>query len=142
MDVEASIVNMGNVVVLKIEDFLCVFNDGRGIRRKEEFGRLWSTIFSEESTRLRSVEEGFVWRGEKIVRLLQGYILGSLFGWQASSIGVFDIDKVDLHFLGRLDTDNEWRTFASGNNLIWIVNRFQEKTKSTFELMDNCLGKL
>lgn len=50
--------NVGDVVVLKVEDSLCVLNDGRGIRRDEVFDGLRHAIFSHEGSRLRSSDLG------------------------------------------------------------------------------------
>jgi len=54
----------------------------------------------------------------------------------------FHINKVDLELLFRLDTDQKWRTAASGDDFIWIVLRLEDKGEGTLELFEDGLDKL
>lgn len=57
------------------------------------------------------------------------------------SLGIFNVDKVDLHLLCSLDTDDQRRTLSGSNDLGWVVDRLQKKTKGTLELLDHRLSK-
>ena len=49
---------MGDIVVLKVQDSLGVFNDGTGIRCDKEFNGLGHAVLRHEGTRLGSSELG------------------------------------------------------------------------------------
>jgi hypothetical protein len=52
VNVEFTLGDVCNVVILKVEDALGVFDNGAGIRGYEKLDRLREAIFGEESTRL------------------------------------------------------------------------------------------
>lgn len=52
MNVHLSVANVGDVVVLEIQDALCMFNDSGGVRGDEELDWLGKAIFGHESTGL------------------------------------------------------------------------------------------
>jgi len=56
--------------------------------------------------------------------------------------GEFHINKVDLELLFRLDTDQKRRTAASGDDLIRIMLRLEDKGEGTLELFEDGLDKL
>jgi hypothetical protein len=81
--------------------------------------------------------------GRQKVVLLDGNILGSGLGGEGSVlVRILDIDKVNLHATLGLDTDDERRTLSGGDNLMGVVDGLDEKTISTFELLDDGLGKV
>lgn len=149
VDVERALVDVGNVVVLKVHDLLGVLDNGRGVGGEEKLSGHGHAIIGHEGTRLRSVEEGLVRgtekarvRGKKVV-LLDGDILGSSLGGEGSVlVRVLNIDKVNLHAALGLDTDNEGRTLSGGDDLMGVVDGLDEKTVSTLELLDDSLGQV
>ena len=60
---------------------------------------------------------------------------------QLTTIAELNIDKVDLHLLLRLDTDHQWRTLASCDNLTWVTHTLHEQTEGTLELLDHGLAE-
>lgn len=75
--------------------------------------------------------------------LLQGHILRSSFGRERGVvISVLDVNKVNLHTSLSLDTNDEGRALAGGNNLVWVVNRLDQQTVSSLKLLDYCLGQV
>ena len=146
MDVELTLVDVGNVIVLEVEDLLGVLDDGRWVGGEEEFGGLGHAIVGQEGTGLRAVEEGLVGGetgdGKKVVAPLQGDVVaGGLRGEGLAILSVLDIDEVNLHLLGGLDTDDERRTLAGSDNLTGEVHALHEKTESTLQLLDNSLDQ-
>jgi len=117
--------------------------DSRWIGGEIELGRHWIAILGEKGTRLGAMEKrGLVGRGEKVLGLGQGRVLGSLLGWESTTISVvLDINKVDLHLLGRLDTNDEGRTLTGSNDFMGVVDRLEEETEGTVELLDDSLGE-
>jgi hypothetical protein len=63
-------------------------------------------------------------------------LLTSLVNWK------LDVNKVDLEFSVSLDTDKEWRTSSSSNNLVGEVGGFENESKRSFELLDDGLDEL
>lgn len=149
MDVEGALVDVSNVIVLKVHDLLGVLDNGRGVGGEEELSGHGHAIIGHEGTRLRSVEEGLVGgtekarvRGKKVV-LLDGDILGSSLGGEGSVlVRVLNIDEVDLHAALGLDTDDKRRTFSGGDDLMGVVDGLDEETVSTLELLDDSLGQV
>ena len=149
VDVERALVDVGNVIVLKVHDLLGVLDNGGRVGGQEELSGHGHAIIGHEGTRLRSVEEGLVGgtekarvRGKKVV-LLNGDILGSSLGGEGSVlVGVLNIDEVDLHAALGLDTDNKGRTLSGGNDLMGVVDGLDEKTVSTLELLNDSLGQV
>lgn len=116
-----------------------MLNDGGWVGGEEEFGGHWSTIVGQEGARLRSVEEGLVWRSEEVVGLLQCHVLRGLLRWKWSVIVVLNVDEVDSHLLGSLNTNNQWGTLTGCNDLVWVVDRLEEETEGALELGDDSL---
>lgn len=140
MNVELAFMDVGNVIILEIKDFFCMFDNGRRIRGEEEFGRLWDAIIGEESTGLGAVEQRFVrWCEQSGRGFLDGGILGGLLGWQSLVLGIFDVDKVDAHLLGGAHADDKGGTLASGDKLVGVVDGLEKETKGTLELLDDGL---
>jgi hypothetical protein len=52
VDVEFALGDVGNIVVLEVEDTLGVLDDGAGVRGDKKLDRLWEAIVCEEGTRL------------------------------------------------------------------------------------------
>lgn len=143
VDVERALVDVGDVVILKVEDLLGVFNDGRGVGGEEELGGHGGTVLGKEGTGLRAVEERLVRGRQKVVRLLESHILRGPLGREGGVlILVLNVDKVDLHLLLSSHTDNKRRTLASGDDLVGKMHRLHEQTKSTLQLLDDRLGQL
>jgi hypothetical protein len=53
----------------------------------------------------------------------------------------FDINKVDLEFLFRLNADQERRPTTSGDHLVRVMFRLEDESKGTLKLLENCLDK-
>lgn len=146
VDVELALVDVSNVIVLEVEHLLGVLDDGGGVGREEELGRLGHAVVRQESARLRAVEERLVGGeardGEEIVALLQSDVLaGTLSGQGLAILGELNIDEVDLHLLLGLDTNNEGRTLAGSDDLAGEVHALHEKTESALELLDDSLDE-
>jgi hypothetical protein len=149
VDVEGALVDVSNVIILKVHDLLGVLDNSRGVGGEEELSGHGHAIIGHESTRLRSVKEGLVGGTEKArvgsekVVLLDGDILGSSLGGEGGIlVRVLNIDEVNLHTALGLDTDNERRTLSGGDDLMGVVDGLDEKTISTLELLDDSLGKV
>lgn len=149
---------MSNIVILKIQDALGVFNNSSSIWSKEVFDRLRKTIFTQESARLATLKLGVTTIGRQKV-IFNGFgfigIADYEYEWRSdqqawardggqyvrvwltvittfSGIAKLDIDKVNLELLGGLDTNQERRTTASGNNLIGEALALEDEGKGTF----------
>jgi hypothetical protein len=57
-------------------------------------------------------------------------------------IRVLDIDEVNLHATLSLDTNDQRRALASGDDLMRVVNGFDQQTVSSLKLLDDGLGQL
>lgn len=142
VNVEGALVDVGNVVVLEVQDLLGVLDDGGWVGGKEELGGHGDTVIREESARLRAVEEGLVWGSEEVVGLLESNVLGGSLGGEGSVlVGVLNIDEVNLHLLLCSDTNDEGRSLTGGNNLVGEVDGLEEKTESSLELLDDSLDE-
>lgn len=155
VNVEGTLVDVSNVIVLEVHDLLGVLDNGRRIGGEEELCGHGHAVIGHESARLRAVEEALV-RGtktgaEEVVGgrqevggvLLESNVLGSGLGGEGSVlIGVLNVDKVDLHAALRLDTNDEGRTLTGSDNLVGVVNGLDQKTISTLKLLDNGLGQV
>lgn len=143
VDVELTLVDVSNVVILEVENLLGVLNDGRWVGREEELGGHGNAVVRKESAGLRAVEQALVRRSEqgvtKTLRLLEGCILRSLLSRENTLIGGLNVHEVDLHLPGGADTDNQGRTLASSHNLMGVVDGLEEKTEGTLELLDDGL---
>lgn len=148
VDVERALVDVGDVVVLEVQDLLGVLDDGRGVRRQEELGGHGHAVIRHESTGLGPVEERLVGSREarakkSIGHLLDGDIVGGSLGGKSDVlVRVLDIDKVDLHPPLGLDTDDEGRALAGGDDLMGEVDRLDQQAIGTLELLDDGLGQL
>ena len=148
VDVEGALMDVGDIIILKVQDLLGVLNNGGGIRRQEELGRHGHAIISHESARLRPVEERLVGGGEASAKkgarvLLYGHVVGSSLGRKGSVlIGVLDVDEIDLHSPLSLDADDKGRSLASCDDLVGVVHRFDQQTVSTLKLLNDSLGKI
>lgn len=143
--------DVGNIVVLQVHDLLGVLDDSRRVGGEEELGGHGHAIVRHEGTGLRAVEQGLVGsteesivRGQEVaVLLLQGNILrGGLSRESGILLRVLDVDEVNLHALLGLDTNNEGRTLAGGNDLMGVVDRLDEQTVSTLKLGNDGLGQI
>ena len=142
VNVEGTLVDVCNVVVLEVQDLLGVLDDGGGVGREEELGGHRDAVVGQESARLRSVQERLVRGSEQVVGLLQRDVVrGALSGESSTLVVVLDIDEVDLHLLLCSYTDDEGRTLAGRNDLMGVVNGLEEKTKGTLELLDDGLDE-
>ena len=146
VDVELTLVDVGNVIVLEVEDLLGVLDDGRGVGGEEELGGLGHAIVGQEGTGLRAVEErlvgGETGDGKKVVAPLQSDVVaGGLSREGLTILSVLDVDEVNLHLLGGLDTDDEGRTLAGSDDLTGEVHALHEKTESTLQLLNDGLDQ-
>lgn len=143
VNVELSLVNVGDIIVLKIENLLGVLDDGRRVGTQEELGRHGHAIVRKESPRLRAMEKALVGRGQAVVsadlKILESHIVGGLLRRQRARIRILDINKVHLHLARCLDTNDKRRALAGGNDLVGIVDRLQKQTKSSLKLGDHGL---
>ena len=152
VDVEGTLVDVGNIVILQVHNLLGVLDDGRWVGGEEELGGHGHAIVGHESSGLGAVEEGLVGSAEQvgsqetILRLgslLHGNVLGGGLGGESGGlVGVLDIDKVDLHAALSLDTDNEGGTLSGGHDLVGVVDRLDQQTVGTLELGDDGLGQV
>jgi len=146
VNVELTLVDVGNVIVLEVENLLGVLNDSGRVGGEEELGGLGHAVVRQESARLRAVEEGLVGGktgdGEEVVAPLErNVVAGTLGGKSLAILGVLDVDEVNLHLLGGLDTDDEGRTLAGSNNLAGEVDALHQKTEGTLQLLDDGLDE-
>ena len=152
VNVQSAIVNVGDVVVLEVQDLLGVFDDGGGIRRQEELGRHRDAIVREEGPGLGAVEQGLIRRLEQSSSQrgaqssagrspLHRQRLRRLLGRKNALAGVFYVDKIHLHLLLGLDANHQRRTLAGSNEFMRIVDGFHQKAKGTLELLDDGLGE-
>lgn len=143
VDVERALVDVGDVVVLKVQDLLGVLDDGGGVGREEELGGHGHAIVGKEGAGLRAVEKRLVRGSEQVVAPLQGNVLRGALGREGSVlVSVLNIDEVDLHLLLGADTHDQGRSLAGSNHLVGVVHRLHEQTKGTLELLDDRLGEL
>ena len=142
VNVQRALVDVRNVIVLKVQDLLGVLDDGGWVGGEEELGGHGDAIVREESARLRAVQKRLVGRCEKVVGLLQSNVVRSTLGGESSVlVVVLDIDEVNLHLLLCSDTDDKGRTLAGGDDLMGVVNGLDEKTESTLEFLDDSLDQ-
>lgn len=136
VDVELALVDVSNVVILKVEHLFGVLHNGGGVRRQEELGGHRHAIVRQESTRLRSVEQRLVGGSKRrtSLQVLEGHVVSSLLSGERARVRELDIDKVHLHLARSLDTDDKGGTLARGDNLMGVVHRLEEKTESTLKL--------
>ena len=151
VDVQRPLMDVCNIVVLKVHDLLGVLDNGRGIGREEELGGHGHAIVSHKRARLRAVQERLVGGTEKVVlgaqevggALLESDILGGSLSREGRLvIRVLNVNKVDLHASLGLDTNDERRALAGSNDLMGIVDRLDEQTVSTLKLLDDSLGQV
>lgn len=151
VNVQGTLVNVGNVVILEVHDLLGVLDNGRRVRREEELSGHGHAIVGHESTRLRAVEERLVGGTEKAAAggeevggvLLESHVLGSgLSGESGVLVRVLNVDEVNLHTALGLDTDDERRTLTGSNDLVGVVNRLDEQAIGTLKLLDDSLGQV
>jgi len=116
VDVQLTVVNVGNVVVLEVKDLLGVLDNSGWVGGQEELNGLRSTVFGEESARLRAVEQALVRRSKEVVGLLQCDVLGSSLSGERAILTELNIDKVDLHLSLCADTNDQGRTLAGSDN--------------------------
>lgn len=147
MDVEGSVVDVGDIVVLEVEHLLGVLDDGGWVGGEEELDWHWDAVVGHEGARLGAAEEVLVdgGRGEEVAdcALLEGDVLGGLLGWKWGVVGgVLDIDEINLHLLVGLDSNDERRTLAGCDHLLWVVGGHHQETESALQLLDNQLGQI
>lgn len=142
VDVQLTLVNVSNVIILQVEDLLGVLDNSGGVGGKEELGGLGDTVIRQESPRLGAVQQGLVRGSQKTGGgLFDGNILGGLLRRESTLLGVLDVDKVDLHLLGGSHTDDQRGTLTGRDNLMGVVNGLDQQTKSTLQLLNNGLGQ-
>ena len=142
VDVELTLVNVGDIIILQVEHLLGVLDNSRWVRRQEELGRLGDAIVGQECPGLGAVQQGLVRRSKEACgRLLGSHVLGGLLRRKDTVFGIFNIDKIDLHLLGGLHTDDQGRTLAGSNDFMGVVDGLQQQTKGTLELLDDGLGQ-
>ena len=141
VDVQLTIVDVSNIVVLEVENLLGVLDNGRRVRGQEELDGLRSAVLREESARLRAVEQTLVGRSQEVVGLLEGNVLGSSFGGKRASIAKLDIDEVNLHLSLCADTNDQGRTLAGSDNLRGEVDRLEQQTEGALKLLDDGLDE-
>jgi hypothetical protein len=142
VDVQLTLVDVSNVIILQVENLLGVLDNGRGVGRQEELSRLRDTVIGKESSGLGAVEEGLVRGSQKAGRrLLDSSVLGGLLRRKSTLFGELDIDKVDLHLLGGTHTDDQRGSLTGSDNLMGVVDGLEQQTESTLELLDNGLGQ-
>lgn len=148
VDVELSLVDVGNVVVLEVENLLGVLDDSRWVGGEEELGWLRRTVVGEESAGLRAVEEGLVRGGKQATtdlvlnhcNVLAG-TLGRKCVTQTHIRSWLDVHKVDLHLPLRPHTDDQGRTLAGRDNFMRVVHALDEETESSLQLFDDGLDE-
>lgn len=141
VDVKFTFANVSNVIILEVQDSLGVLNDCRGIRGDEKFDRLRQAILGKEGSGLRTTKLGSaaltIGNGEQATVLsVVGQLLDILVGRE------LDVNKVDLELPVSLDTDQERRTTTTTYNLVWEMTRFENKSKGTFEFLDDRLDEV
>lgn len=141
VNVELTLVDVCNIIVLKVQDLLGVFDDRSRVGGEEEFGGLGCAIIREEGTRLRAVKERLVWRSEESAGLSQSNVLLCALSGKSTLLVVLNVNEVDLHLLLCLDTNDKRRTLAGSNDLVGVVDRLDEETKGALELLDDGLDK-
>lgn len=100
VDIQLAFMDMGDIVVFEIKNFLRVLNDRRGIRRKEKLCWLGDAIILKKRTRLRPVQKGFIrWSQKPGSGLLDSYVLRSLLSGKRSIFRILHVDEVHLHLL-------------------------------------------
>lgn len=149
VNVQRALVDVSNIIVLKVHDLLSVLDNGRRVRREEEFGGHGHAVVGHESARLRAVQKRLVGGTQKsvgvqevVLLLLEGNVLGGSLGREGTLLGVLDIDEVDLHALLSLDTDDKGRTLASSDDLMRVVNGLDQQSVGTLELVNDSLGEV
>lgn len=146
VNVELTLGNVSDIVVLEVEDTLSVLNDSGGVGSNEILDGLGETVLGQESTGLRA-EELVVGVGDGERARARG--VGARRSKETSiaetrlfnSTTELDVNKVDLELLLGLDTDQKGRTSTSNDNLSGKVNRLENKGESTLELLDDALDE-
>lgn len=118
--------NVGNVIIFEIENTFGMLNNSRWIRGDKVLNGLRRTIIAEECARAGATE---LWHGGRVVEGATGLIIiQSGFGAE------FNIDEIDLELLLSLHTDNQRGSTAGTDNLVRIMDRFNDKSKCTLLL--------
>lgn len=146
VDVKLTLGDVGNIIVLEVEDALGVLNNRGSVGGNEELDRLGETILGQESARLRA---------KKLV-VGVGHREGTRTGRVASGRGEeasvaetslvngateLDVDEVNLELLLGLDTDQKRRTTSSNDNLAREVDRLEDEREGPLELLDDALDE-
>ena len=113
MNVQLTIVNVSDVIVFKVKDAFCVLNDGRRIGCDEKFDRLRESIFGQECTRSGTAELGSSIQGRLL--LVIDHVSSK-----------FNVNEINLQFLLALDTNDQRRPTASGDNFIRVMNTLED----------------
>lgn len=138
VDVQLTIVDVGNIVILQEEDLLGVLDHGSGVGCEEELGSHGDTVVREECSRLGVSQS--VGAGDTELERVGSSGGGGLS--LDSHVGELDVDKIDLELLLSLDTDQQRRTLSGGDNLVREMCRLDEKTVGTLELDNHKFCKL
>ena len=118
-----------------------MLNDRRGIGSQKVLDRLWHTIFTQEGPRLSATHLGML-RVDRVqqtsflvvdLKSSDEYISHSRFALTLIrfSTAKFNVDKVNLQLLGRLDTDQQGGTTTSGHHLIGKVDTLEDQSEGT-----------
>jgi hypothetical protein len=142
VDVQRTLVDVSNIVVLEVQDLLGVLDDGGWVGGEEELGGHRDAVVGQESARLRAVQKRLIWGSKERVALLQRNIVGgALSGESGTLIVVLNIDEVDLHLLLCPYTDDKGRSLAGSDNLVRVVDGLDEETEGTLELLNDRLDE-
>lgn len=145
VDVQLTLVDVSNVVILEVQHLLRVLNDRGRIGTQEELGGDGHAVIGEERPGLRAVEKALI-RGSKTAlgagpQAIESHVVRSLFSGQRARVGELNVHKVHLHLALGLYTHHKGRTLSCGDNLMGVVDRLQQQTESTLQLGNNSLGK-
>jgi hypothetical protein len=145
VNVELTLVNVSDIIVLKVENLLGVLNDGGGVGGEEELGGNGHSIVGEECSGLGAVEKGLVGGSQAALRtgtkVLKSNVVGSLLSGERARVGELDVDKVDLHLAGSLDSNDQGRSLTGSDNLVGVVDGLHQQTESTLKLRNDGLSK-
>jgi hypothetical protein len=149
MNMEFTLGNMRNIVILEVKHPLSVLNDSTSITGNEELDRLRKAILGHERPRL-SPEQFLTLSGRrrrKKVGVRDGNsgrtgvidLARQFLGTLGFGVVEFDIDKIHLELLLRLNTDEKRGTSPSRNDL--IMNRINFGSTSLNEMPLTSFGK-
>ena len=148
VNVQFSLGNVGDVVVLEIQHALGVLDDGSGVGSDEEFDGLRRPVFGHECAGLRAEEFlslrrrggreevgcGRDGKGRRTGKSKRGHEFP---GPLRLGIMELDIDEIDFEFLLGLDANQEWRSATGGDGFVREVNGFENKGEGALEFLED-----